>query len=159
MPRLEATGAQGIRLHKLVDLVAGSSTFQSRRQIFDPVELEEKHIHWPWLRKELNEKIHRPCTVIEQLPVTWTSPAKGTMMPDGALKLTITDNARQGSMEDSFTDFTNFADGLIKDIVEAVQVNDALDATMIEQIQTPLHSPDNEPVKYWSTIYRIDWGR
>jgi hypothetical protein len=165
MPRIEATGAQGLNLHKLVELVAASSVFQEKRDV-TTAALAENHIYWPWL--ELDDGAiddARPFAVIEQGGIEWERLAGGGenhLLPSGTLRLTLTDFDRWDTdYKSSATDFLNFVDGVIADVVEMAGSDDRAAIEGITQTQVPMQNdPTKEPARrrYWSTQYEVSWN-
>lgn len=166
MPQLAATGAQGTALTKLVSLLAASTAFQTRRGVASAAEAEE-HIYWPWASKDgtpLADLVTaRPFLVIEQGQFAWQTQSGGGrnyLLPAGELLLTITDEDRYGDdYRSSATDFCNFADGVIEDLVAAAGESDNLAIVTIEQADPPMQNAKKDwgTLRYWMTRYAIDW--
>ena len=166
MPAVLHTGAQGKNLQSLVNLIANSSAFQLRREVIYDLDALP-HIYYPWLKRFdaendlLEGKL--PWAVIE-VPdgsFKWSGPSNA-LYPSGQFNLVLADVDRfPGDQQAGYTDFLNFADGVVADVAEKSDTDDNICITSIVQVNAPGISDEKEwgAVRpFWLTRYEIMWN-
>ncbi|MBW3538773.1 MAG: hypothetical protein KY476_00735 [Planctomycetes bacterium] len=164
-----ASGPISKNLQKLVDLVAGSSSFQTRVGAADSTAARE-FIHHPHLEVDESTtfQVTRPLAVCESGRLRFKKFAGGALnhlQPAGSCYLILQDKDRfPNDVQESQTDFENWVGAVIQDLAAQAGESDKLSIVEIDQemeaaITHPRHvaaQPDS--TAYWTTVFRVDWG-
>jgi hypothetical protein len=115
-----ATGVRAVAAGKLATMVSQSATFIARVSALNAAAALQ-HVHYPWLQKNKSSK--RPCAIITHAGLDSDLNSSSTYVHGGQIRLRLLDTARHDDKSDSETDFTNFADGVLSDLLENSRTN------------------------------------
>lgn len=159
---IQATGPRAIAIEKLAKMVSQSSTFQERLQVESEDEAL-KSVYWPYLQHVSSAK--RPFAVVKTGPLRSRRGSTDRSAFSGSLMLILSDIVQSNDPGDAEIVFTNWADGIIDDLVNTLSGRDdnliiqATDEEMTPSLSDPRKSTDKvQSNPYYMSATRIDWA-
>lgn len=161
---MAATTSMGKALESATDILAESSSFQSRCGAAD-ADAAANYIGWDTLAD--NEGLHdrRPFAIVKVTARGSNQVSEGIavdLVAGGGVLVYLCDNARANlDHSESYLDFLEFVGGVIDDMEADSGVSDAFPFHTAELILPPQRTPRSERTPdndYWETAFLLQYG-
>jgi len=160
-----ATHNPALARELLIDMIAGSSAFQTRGS-WANATAALAGIHYPFVAGEADARagssaLERPAALIEVASFDYPDlRTGGPRWPVGSFSVLLTDwHTDDEDYQSALVDFENFLGGVMQDLADAASVgtNLAINSMTLEAVAQQLSLVDTQ-APYWAAKFALDWG-